>query len=213
MKLFRVWSVSIAAMLATASLYAIDRDAAMIDAVWIEGASFDYADYFGGHITGENMIADSNDKWAVLAGVLAGTGSIDNGSDFDTIGLELGLKYYLLPLTSIAGIGSYAWNNADEGDDFDTGAFTARIKQRLISADEPISPYLKLEAALQFIDFEDSDSQFTFRAMAGCDVMMSDTFALVFEGGYSESDNLDDGPDTEDGWLLRIGMQYYWGQE
>ena len=197
-----------AAMFVSSSLFAIDRGANMIDTAWLESGFFDNSDYYGLHITGENLVKNSDGKWAILAGIEGGTVSVDQGSDFNSIGIELGVKYYIAPLTSIAGLGGYTWNDADNS--FETGKITARIKQRLAQPEAAVSPYLKLETALQFIDIDDSDNIFVIRAMAGCEFRMSDTWALIFEGGYSESDNLDDGPDTEDGFLLRIGMQYDW---
>jgi len=208
MKTIKTTAFLMAAMFVSSSLFAIDRDANMIDTAWLEGGFFDNSDYFGLHITGENLVKNSNGKWAILAGIEGGTVDVDQGEDFNSIGIELGVKYYIAPLTSIAGLGGYTWNDAD--DSFETGEITARIKQRLTQPEAAVSPYLKLETALQFVDIDDSDNIWVIRAMAGCDFRMSDTWALIFEGGYSESDNLDDGPDTEDGFLLRIGMQYDW---
>lgn len=196
-------------ILATASSYAVDRYASMSDAFRIDYNSFDDSEFFGIHITGESLVKDTNDKWAILAGVSGGQISFDNGSDFDAIGIEIGTKYYLTPLSAIALLGGYTWSNGDVFD-YETGSITARLKQRFTSANEPVSPYFKLELEGQFIDALEDYDAVVFRAMAGCDFMMSKDFAVVFEGGLSESENLDNGRDPEDGWLLTFAMQYYW---
>ena len=193
----------------SSSIFAIDREAQMIDTAWVDGYSFDYYDYIGLHITGENTIRNTDGKWAILAGVRGGSLSPDTGENSISLGGEIGLKYYFAELTSVAGLGSYIWNDADDYD-FNIGEFTARITQRFISPTHPLSPYIKLEAAMQFVDMGESDNVAVYRAFAGCDILSSETMSFVFEGGYSESDNLDDGPDTEDGWILRLGMRYYW---
>lgn len=209
MKTVHITTMILATMLTTVAAVAIDRDANMIDALRLNYASFDDSEYFGVHITGENTVKDTNGKWAILAGISGGRLSFEDGPDFDSIGLELGVKYYLQELTSISLLGGYTWSDGDIVD-FETGSLTARIKHRFTSAYNPVSPYVKGEIAGLFIDaIEDSDAV-VFRAMAGCDFAMSPDFAFVFEGGISESENMDDGPDPEDGWLLTIAMQYYW---
>lgn len=210
MKATRLTIAATAAFLTlSSSLFAIDRDAKMIDTVWVDGYSFDYYDYIGLHITGENTIQNTDGKWAILAGVRGGSISPDIGENSLSLGGEIGLKYYFTELTSIAGLGGYMWNDADDYD-FNVGEFTARLTQRFIPATRPLSPYIKLEAAIQFVDMVETDNIAVYRAFAGCDVLSSETMAFVFEGGYSESDNLDDGIDTEDGWVVRLAMRYYW---
>ncbi len=209
MKTVQITTMILATIMATSSTYAVDRYANMTDTCRVNYNSFESSDYFGVHITGETLVKDTDDKWAILAGISGGQLSFDAGSDFDTIGIEIGAKYYLSPLTAIALLGGYTWSNGDIVD-FETGSITARIKQRFISADEPVSPYFKVELAGQFFDAPEDYDAVVLRAMAGCDFMMSKDFAFVFEGGISESENMDDGRDPEDGWLLTLAMQYYW---
>ncbi len=208
MKIIKI-STLLTAILVTNSVFAIDRNANMIDAVRLDYNTYENSEYFGIHITGENVVKDTDGKWAILAGITGGRLSLDAGPEFDAIGIEIGTKYYLESLTSIALLASYTWSNGDTVD-YETPAVTARIKQRLAPAYKPVSPYLKGEITGQFVDAIEDYDVIVFRAMLGCDFMMSDDFAMVFEGGISESENLDDGNDPEDGWLLTLAMQYYW---
>ncbi len=196
-------------LIVTLNLYAIDREANMIDTAWVDGYSFDHSDYIGLRVTGENAIQGTDGKWAILAGISGGTFSPDYGDNSLSIGGEIGLKYYFSRLTSVAALGGYTWNDADDYD-YDMGTATARLKQRFMPATNPLSPYIKLETGMQFIDTDDSDNVWVYRALLGCDISSTDSMAFILEGGYAGSDNQDDGRDTEDGWIFRLGMQYYW---
>ena len=209
MKLSDVGIICLALALTACAALAIDRDANMIDAIRIEGASYDHADYGGINITGETLVDDTGGQWAIVAGISAGRLSIDAGGDFDAMALALGAKYYFTPLTSLAILGSYTWYDAV--GDFEVGAATASIKQRLRSPTRPLSPFLRLDTSVQFVDQLNSYNVLVLTATAGCDFMMNDSMAIVFEGGISESEKLDDeGFDRADGWLLSVAMQYYW---
>jgi hypothetical protein len=191
--------------------HAIDRGASMIDALWFQGASYDRADYAGIRITGETQVEGTGGEWAILAGITAGELSLDAGDTYDSIGISLGVQHYLSSLTTIAILGSYTWNNSDTDLSLNTGAASAWLKQRLLSPEKPISPFIRIEASLQAIDSADSDNALVVRTTAGCDFMMGDDMAIVFEGGLSESDSLSTGGfGREDGWILNIAMQFYW---
>jgi hypothetical protein len=208
MRTIHALSFCLITLLAASSAYAIDRNADMIDAFKVEGASYRNSDYVGLRITGETKVADSSGKWAILAAVAGGQLSLDAGPDTDAIEVGIGLKYYLTSLTSISGMGRYEWNDADI--DFEVGTFDVSIKQRLINADRPISPYFKIGAGIQFVDHDESYEVLVLSASAGCDFMMNESMAFVFEAGISESEDIDEGEDREDGVHLGIAMQYYW---
>ncbi len=195
-------------LLAASSAYAIDRNADMIDAFKVDGASYRNSDYVGLRITGENKVADSSEQWALLAALAVGQLSLDAGPEMDAIEVGIGLKYYLTSLTSISGMGHYTW--LEDVLDFEVGAFDLSLKQRLISASRPISPYFKVGTGIQFVDEGDSYKVLVLSVSAGCDVMMNESMAFVFEAGISESEDLDKGSDREDGFHLGIAMQYYW---
>jgi hypothetical protein len=199
-----------ATLLVGSSAFAIDRGARMIDAVRIEGASYNGADYIGARITGETEIQNSGGQWAILAGVSGGTLSLDDDGDFDSFGVSLGVKYYVTELTSISGAGNYTWNNADE--DFTQGGAIASFKQRLLAPTHAISPYVRLDTSLQFVDqVDESYNVLAVAAITGCDFVMNDTLAFVFEGGVSQSDTVSgDGIARQDGWSLSFAMKYYW---
>lgn len=210
MKILHTATILLSVIISTGNLFAIDRDANMIDTARLDYNNFDHSDYFGLHITGENAVQDTDGKWAILAGVDGGKLSLDESPDFDVIGGEIGVKYYLKTLTSIAILGSYTWSNGDTFD-YETPAITARIKQRFSQPDNSVSPYVKGEIEEQFVDSDlDNYNVAVFRAMLGCDFKMAEGYAFVFEGGISESDNLDNGADPEDGFLMTVAMQYDW---
>jgi hypothetical protein len=208
MKSIYAFSLSLITLLAVSSAYAIDRNADMIDAVKLEGASYRNSDYAGLRITGENRVADSSGKWAILAALAGGQLSLDAGPEMDAIEVGLGLKFYLTSLTSISGMVRYTW--LEDVIDFEVGAFDVSIKQRLINASRPISPYFKIGAGIQAVDTDDSYEVLVLTASAGCDFMMNESMAFVFEAGISESEDVDKGSDREDGFHVGIAMQYYW---
>lgn len=182
----------------------------MIDALWVEGTSYNGVDYVGARITGETEIQNTGGQWALLASVGGGTLSFDNADDFDALGVSLGVKYYVTELTSISGEGSYTWNNADIN--FSEGGATASFKQRMRAPTRAISPYFRIDTSLSFLEQDDdSYNVLAVAAFAGCDFVMNDTMAFVFEGGLSESDSVSgDGIARQDGWILRLAMKYYW---
>ncbi len=198
----------LAIALTASTALAIDRNARMIDAVRVDGASYDHADYAAIRITGEAAVNNTGGQWAILAGASGGSLSLDEGSDFDTLTLELGAKRYLTQLTSVALLGGYTWN--DGHVDFEVGTATLSVKHRLQPPTDPISPFVRLNTSLQFVDQLNSYDVFVVTATAGCDFMMTGDMALVFEGGISESEGLDHGIDRADGWIMSAAMRYYW---
>jgi hypothetical protein len=199
-----------AILLAGSSAFAIDRGAGMIDAIWLQGASYNGVDYIGARITGETEIQNTGGQWAILASVGGGTLSFDNADDFDALGVSIGVKYYVTELTSISGEGNYTWNNADVN--FSEGGATASFKQRMLAPTRAISPYFRLVTSLNFLEKDDdSYNVLAVAAITGCDFVMNDTMAFVFEGGVSESDAVSgDGVGRQDGWFLSLAMKYYW---
>jgi len=187
---------------------AIDRNAGMIDSAKIEGASYDDSDYVALHITGEVAVEHTGGRWAVLAGLAGGSLSLDGGGDLDILTVDLGVKHYISPVTSLTLLGSYTWH--DGNADFEVGTATVSVKQRLQPATAPISPFVRLSTAVQFVDQLESYDVLVLAATAGCDFMMSRDMAVVFEGGISESEEFDDGIDRADGWIMNVALRYYW---
>ena len=208
MKSVHAISLCLATLLSVSSAFAIDRNASMIDAAKFEGASYRNSDYLGLRITGETQVADSSGKWAILAALAGGRLDMNAGPEVDVIEIALGLKYYLTPLTSISGMGRYTLNDSDI--EFEVGAFDVSVKHRLVSASRPVSPYLKTTAGIQFVDQDESYEVLVLTASAGCDFMMNESMAFVFEAGFSESEDIEDGIDLEEGLHIGIAMQYYW---
>ncbi len=199
--------------------FAIDRDASMIDELNLDVTSYDDADYLGLSITVENLMAASGQNWALLAGIGIGELEADAGATYDAIWAGLGVKWYLTPVTGISLMGTWRDLDNSTGSDIEITGGMAEVKQRLLPASMAISPYVKGRAALQevdhpagYLDFTTADkfTQLTISAAFGCEFMMNDTMAWVFEAGLSESENMDSGGDTEDGFTARLAMRYHW---
>ena len=199
---------------------AIDRDAIMIDELNLEVTSYDDADYVGVSITVENVMAAASGNWALIAGVGAGQLEFDStASDHDALWGGLGMKWYMTPVTGISLMGT--WKELDYlgYDDVEILGAVAEVKQRLLPATMSISPYVKAKATIQEVDHPAgyiglaSAGTFTeliVSASFGCEFMMNDSMAWVFEAGISESEDFEDGGDTEDGFLARLAMRYHW---
>jgi hypothetical protein len=208
MRMNQLASLVIALVLTTSYAIAIDRNASMVDTVRIDATSYDHADSVLVRVTGETAVEDTGGMWAILAGIGAGSFDPKNNGDYDTLAIELGVRNYLTRLTSISILGGYTW--LDGPTDLEVGTITLSAKQRLQAPSEPVSPFIRLNASLQFVDDVDSYDVLVLSASAGCDFAMSKDMALVFEGGISESEDIDDGTDRADGWQASVAMRYYW---
>ena len=124
------------------------------------------------------------------------------------------LKYYLFTETSIACILSYGQYKADST--CDVKAISGYLKQRLRPADETVSPYLLGGFTVQddsgFSDSECGDvfSDVVVEAGAGCDFLVNETFAIVFEGAWVWGESTADDPINANGLLVTGAMKYYW---
>ena len=200
-----------------ANTHAIDRDARMIDQVNLDLSSLGDIDAMGISISGESVLADPGRKWAIVAGVGAGEMSPDYSRNIEYWRLAIGLKYYIIPVTSVSVSGTYAW--FDGAREQDVKGATARLKQRLLPADRPVSPFvhgsLTSRRRSSFSDIG-TDNQFTEILAsfgAGCDFMMNDSLSFVFETAYVEADESEDGTEDLDGWTGTISMKYYFDFE
>ena len=218
MKARRLAAVT-ACLLAYATVVsAIDRNASCIDWLAVEGASYDQVAAIGASVWTEIGLATEHDDWAILAGLGGLRLTPDDGGSANAWMAALGVKYYLADLTSFALIGNYR----DSGSTYnlDSGA-TLIAKQRLISADEVISPYVRLSASIQRATWRPSstvsEQKFTeavLTAEIGCDFMLRDDFALQFQGGRSESEDLSGDLDQfADGWIASVAMVYYYDKQ
>ena len=197
------------------STHAIDRGARLIDTIGVESTLFDGSDAISGTLWGETIINNTAEEWAFLIGGKYGTVSphlLDN-VDFWSIGI--GMKYYMLPVTSIAVTGHYGDYDIDGNPDVREGNVT--LKQRLLPADAGISPFVTVGYSVRSADSfsvikgEDrlyesthTSSENVIQLGVGVDLSMTDAMAIVIKGLFSETETL------EDGWITSIGMMYYW---
>ena len=194
----------------------------MIDELNLDTSSYDHGDYVGVSITVENVIGVLKRNWALIAGI--GMGELDLDSDalsgnYDSWWAALGVKWYMTPVTGISVSGLMRNTDFSTGQDVEIAGGVVEVKQRLLPASKAISPYVRGKATLQEVDHPanylgintaGSFTELIISALFGCDFMMNDEMAWTFEAGYSESEEFEDGRDTEDGFLARIAMRYYW---
>lgn len=193
---------------------AIDRDARMIDTIALESTYYNSGDSFGGSLWGETATAAPNENWAILLGGGLGTIWPDGGDGVDYWEIGLGMKYYLVQDTSIAVAATYRELDMFDDPDVLTGELT--LKHRFVPADDPVSPFARAVIGMRTVETipePEIDEDFTEMILAlgiGCDFMMADNFAFVFESVWYVTEELGDDEESPDWWLGRIGMQYYW---
>ena len=202
--------VSMIAFLCVAAIAgATDRDAKVIDSLGFTASGFNGGNLIGLTAEGENAVATVNQKWAIVAGVDFGKETFADYADPLFLGLSLGLKYYLFDTTSFTLLGSYTINDWARSPQGVAGAL--RFKQRLQSADRPISPYVSLEARVRNRSVDAtafSDAVGTLAA--GCDFLMREDMAFVFEGAYFLTQGLGGAPAEWSGFIGTLGLKYYW---
>jgi hypothetical protein len=209
----RFFLFTVAVCLLAVAAPAIDRGASMVDTISVEGIQHDGGDSLGGSLWGETVTATKEQQWAILLGGGLGTLWPDLGDGIDYWELGIGVKYYLLRETSLALITSYRELDMTDDPDIFTTEFT--LKQRIIPAEEAISPFVRAglgTRTVEYIPEPDIDDAFTEMILSfgvGVDFMMADNFAIVFESVWYLTEELDE-DETPDWWFGRIGMQYYW---
>ncbi len=202
-------------ILAATAAHAIDRDAVSIERVQVTSAMLDHGDSVSAQAFSETAVDPYAGTWAILAALGIGVEDPDTGPDADTWSVALGIKCYVARLTSIALLGSYERSDPPERD---TSAWAGevRLRQRILDPAATVSPYLEGRAALAEVKTpapETGHHTFVavrFAALLGIEFAMRDDFSIVFEGGYTESEDIDDGYDPADGWIAAVAMQYYW---
>ncbi len=194
---------------------AIDRDAWMIDTLAFEVAEYRDQSRKGVSLWVENALADESENWAILAGVAGNRLKFDNGERLDSWMVGVGVRRYLLPVTSVALVGSYRNDNRNA---FKTAGGSLILQQRLLPASAAVSPWVTGSLALQDVNMKRAivgsrDSSYTATIVAldaGCDFMAARNFAFVFSAGFSESSAFHTGNRYADGFRGSIAMRYYW---
>ena len=205
-----------ASLLCVCPAFAIDRDAKMIDTAAVEFMELDDADGISVAAWGETAFDTDSQDWAVLVkGAYGRISPVDLGS-INFWNLGVGLKYYLIPSTSLAVIGDYT--RYDGSRDAKMG--TLQGKHRFISATEKVSPYVTASIGIRdrssFSDADvpvDSFSEALVTVGAGVEFRMNDVLSFVFDARYVEADESDDATEDLDGFTGFLGLQYYYFPE
>jgi len=188
----------------------------------IESIGFEYANYrnhtsIGGTIAADIPVYRADHRTFFTASLGGGTIRQNRGSSYDRVGMELGLKYHVTPVTSAMVAGSYDWFLGSPN--YKIAAAHVRLRQALLPADAPVLPFVRVNGTLQFLDpVAESPARqdrnyrlIVVEALGGVEVRIRNDFRWVLEGGRSQSKAINNaGPDLADGWILRIAMRYDW---
>lgn len=213
----KYWLSALAALLLCVPVsMAIDRDAVSVETAALELMELDDADGYGLAVWGETAFSTEPSDWAVLLKVAYGEFSpIDAGSESYLSG-ALGIKYYILPSTSVAVIGDYTSYDGDR----DAKMGTLVGKHRLISADEDVSPYITASVGIRdrssfssVTEGGDSFSESVFTFGAGVEFRMTEVLSFVLDAKIVEAEESDDGTEDLDGITGFVGLQYYFMPE
>jgi len=186
----------------------------MIDWLTVEAGFLDDADTIGVSIGGETAVGGRSGIWAVLAG--GGYGTISpccGGDNINHWHVNLGLKCYVFPLTGLSAMGSYGQYLEDDDCDVKAAIFT--LKQRLVSAKRPVSPFLEgtvvIRERSRFSDTVCGDrfSERVEKIGAGCDLSVNEELSFVFEGAYVNTEQDESSRENLDGWMGAFSMKYY----
>lgn len=216
MKKCSVFVAILVTVLAAGTALAIDRDAAMIDTIGIELGDYRNVDTVGVSLWVENKLLHRSDDWAIVAGIGGGNWDPNEGSDAMSLFGALGVKFYPVGIMGLSLVGSY--QTFENKSDFDIFAATLACRIRMIPASHAISPYAQLSGSIQRTEFEpgfmeadgDTFNEWVIRAGLGIDFMATEEFSFVFEGGWSDSEDVKSGPQYADGYYAGIYMRYFW---
>lgn len=210
-------AVSLLCVLATViSLHAITDPVESVESLGFQYGNYRYHDYAGIYIDSATPV-HNNQNIFLLAEIAGGRVTQSRRDDFNHLGLELGLKYQMLPVSSIAILGSYDWFLGSP--DYGISAAHIRLRQGLVPHDSPVIPFLRANGSIQFVSPSRqsparqaaSYRMLVLEALAGVEVRMRQDFRWVFEGGRSQSKAINnDGPDIANGWIARVAMRYDW---
>lgn len=198
------------------SALAIDREAGMIDTFSFGVQDLDDMDGYSLRIGGETAALSPGQKWAVLFG--AGMGEVSPTTSTRNISswmFDLGMRYYLTPLTAISVIGHYdAYDTLP--DKMDIKAGEVAVRQRFASASKPVSPFVVGSFTWRdrstFSDIgtsSDSISEYLLSLGGGCEFHMGDNFAWVVQGAYIEAHASQDEAENLDGVMASVALSYY----
>ncbi|MDA1043648.1 MAG: outer membrane beta-barrel protein [Verrucomicrobia bacterium] len=209
-------SLLVASLWCACPTFAIDRDAEMINTAAVELMELDSADGIGVAVWGETAFDTDSPVWAILMKAGYGTISPKNSSSENYWNAAVGLKYYVLPETSVALVGDYL---SFEGDR-DAKMASLQGKHRFVPADEKISPYATASIGIRERSTfssesvaEASFSETIFSLGGGVEFRMTEVLSFIFDAKYVTAEQSPDGTENLDGVAGFLGLQYYFFPE
>jgi hypothetical protein len=208
--------VTAAILLAGATFaFAIDRDAATIERIQLDGTAYSDSESLTATLISENVVDRVNGRWAILIAAAFGNHSPDGEGDNEMWSAGLGLKFYATAMTSLTLMGTYSSIETLGGDTAVWGG-ELTLRQRLLDCTAPVSPYVEWHTAcLEISEPAGGATRQSFVALVaaarlGLEFTMNDELSFIAEGGFSGSQNIDAGRTYANGWIGTIGVQYYW---
>ena len=230
-----------------AAAYGLDRDAEFIESATANYTSYDKLHMDVGRlILRSETVVLGAESWAVVVGASGGQMSPELGAGRTSRHLvwsgTVGVKNYVASHHSLSLLGGYEW--VESGKEWRIGGGTLAWEFRPlsaeawrappmrsrgssftwsefspVSAEEPISPFLGVDASLQnarvtsWLAPSDTFRALVLRATAGCDFRLGKDFVFVFQGQLTDSSAWSRHcayDDYADGWSLSLGMKYFW---
>ena len=201
----------------TLSSFALTGPKDTIESIGFRYGNYSDHDYAGGFIDMARHVYRGNQKTFFLAEIAFGQLSQQHRSNYDHLGVELGLEYRPLPVTRIAIAGSHDWYIGSPN--YRISSAHLRLRQSLLPNDASVLPYVRVNGAVQFWNpvresparQNESYRLLVLEALAGVEIRIRKDFRWVIEGGRSQSEAVNNaGPDVADGWIASIAMRYDW---
>ena len=206
-------SILVTSLLCACPSFAIDRNAEMIDTAALEVSNLDDADSIGVGVWGETAFDTESPVWAVLVKAAYGEIAPTDASNMHYWNAAVGLKYYILPETSVALLGDYTSYN----DTRDAKMGTIQGKHRFVSAEEKVSPYATASIGIRergtFSDEDVKERSYTEKLLTlggGVEFRMTEVLSFIFDAKYVAARSSSDGTEDLDGIAGFIALQYYY---
>jgi len=210
------WAILVPALVLAASAHALDRGAKRIERLELHAGFPKEGDRHAAFVTSEAALPESGGVWALRASLGGGSVDPDKAPSQTFWGGELGLSYGLTALTRLSLTGGYTYQNRPTHHD-DIWSVNGYARQRILSASEPVSPYIELRTALRRIrgphdafSNRRATHDWILAGVGGLEIRMRHDFSIVLEGGAAHSETFGEGRQRADGVFAAIAMQYYW---
>ena len=210
------WAILVPILVLASSAHALDRGAQRIERLELQAGFPKEGDRYAAFVTSESALPETGGVWALRASLGGGSIDPDKAPSQTFWGGELGLSHHLTPLTKLSLTGGYVYQDLPSRH-ADIWSANLYARQRLLSASEPVSPYIELRTALRRIGVprdatgsRKSTHDLVLAGVGGLEIRMRHDFSIVFEAGAAHSETFSEGRKRADGVFAAIAMQYYW---